>query len=212
MKNNQSTKGTKVAIYSRVSTTHKVQEHETQLKPLRDFCAANGWDIYREYTDNASAVNIAHRTAWQELLADAAECKFEAVLVYKLDRAFRSMEDMHDTLAAWESVGITFKSLREQIDTSTASGHVFIGILAAIFEYWLMENRERIKAGMERAARQGKKIGRPKVTDRQGFATRYKTILERLDSGELSRRKAAKELGIGYATFKRLLDSNFALT
>ena len=58
---------------------------------------------------------------------------------------------------------------------------------------------------MDRAARQGKKIGRPKVTDKQGFNTRYKMGLERLSSGNISRRRAAKELGIGYATLKRLL-------
>ena len=60
---------------------------------------------------------------------------------------------------------------------------------------------------MERAARQGKKIGWPRVTDRRGFHTRYKSILERLSAGEISRRRAAKELDIGYATLKRLIDS-----
>ena len=67
--------------------------------------------------------------------------------------------------------------------------------------------RERVKAGMDRARRQGKRIGRPKVTDRRGFKNRFGAILERLRSGELSRRKAAKELNIGYATLKRLLDA-----
>ena len=60
---------------------------------------------------------------------------------------------------------------------------------------------------MERARRQGKRIGRPKVTDRRGFKNRFGAVLERLRSGELSRRKAAKELNIGYATLKRLLDA-----
>ncbi len=59
-----------------------------------------------------------------------------------------------------------------------------------------------------RAAKQGHRIGRPRVTDREGFDTRYKTILERLRRGELSRRRAARELHIGYATLKRLLDGS----
>lgn len=66
-----------------------------------------------------------------------------------------------------------------------------------------------MKTGRERAAGQGKKIGRPRVTDRPGFSRRAKTILERLYAGELSRRRAAKELGIGYATLKRLLDGGY---
>ncbi len=53
------------------------------------------------------------------------------------------------------------------------------------------------------------KTGRPKVTDRLGFNNRFGDILERLASAQVSRNKAAKELGIGYATLKRLLDSNY---
>ena len=69
--------------------------------------------------------------------------------------------------------------------------------------------RERVKDSIDRGARQGKKIGRPRLTDRIGFKTRYKTILERLSAGDISRRRAAKELGIGYATLKRPLDTNW---
>jgi len=53
------------------------------------------------------------------------------------------------------------------------------------------------------------KTGRPKVTARPGFSYRFGDILERLASNQVSRNKAAKELGIGYATLKRLLDSNY---
>gem|GEM_PF-5047754 len=61
---------------------------------------------------------------------------------------------------------------------------------------------------MERPARE--RIGRPRVTrDRRGFEGRYKAVLERLTDGDISRRRAAKELGIGYATLKRLLDKDF---
>ena len=199
----------KVAIYARVSTSDKEQNPETQLLPLRDFCSAQGWEVYQEYVDQAPALDIAHRTAWRQLLDDAAKRKFTVVIVFKLDRAFRSVKHMHDTLYTWEVLGIAFKSLREQFDTSTAIGRLLLNLLAALAEFELELIRERVKAGMDRAARQGKKIGRPKVTDRRGFKTRYITILERLSAGDISRRRAAKELGIGYATLKRLLDEGF---
>ena len=201
----------RVAVYARVSTTDKEQDPETQLLPMRDFCQAQGWQIHREYVDKAPALDVAHRTAWRELLDDGTKRRFKVVLVFKLDRAFRSVKHMHDTLHTWEAVGIAFKSLREQFDTSTALGRLLLNLLASLAEFELELIRERVKAGMDRAARQGKKIGRPRVTDRRGFQTRYKTILERLSQGEISRRQAAKELGIGYATLKRLLDSNFAV-
>jgi len=68
-------------------------------------------------------------------------------------------------------------------------------------------HRDLVRAGMERARLQGKRIGRPKVTARQGFADTFAAVLGRLDRGVISRRKAADELAIGYATLKRLLDA-----
>lgn len=56
----------------------------------------------------------------------------------------------------------------------------------------------------------GRKTGRPRVTDRPGFLRRYKTVLEQLNAGEISRRGAARELDIGYATLKRMLDKKGA--
>ena len=54
---------------------------------------------------------------------------------------------------------------------------------------------------------QRRRVGRPKVTTRPGFWESFGAILERLRAGDISRRQAARELGIGYATLKRLLDS-----
>ena len=161
----------KIAIYARVSTSEKEQDPETQLMPMRDLCTAQGLEIYDEYKDHAPGNDLAHRVKWRDLLDDAAKKKFTMVLVFKLDRAFRSVKHMHDTLAAWDLVGVSFKSLREQFDTSTALGRLLLNLLAALAEFELEMIRERVKAGMYRA-----------------------------------RRNAAKELGIGYATLKRLLD------
>ena len=197
----------KVALYARVSTSDKDQQPETQLMSLRDQVAARGLDVFREYIDTVSANDLAHRTGWRQLLDDAAKKRFQVVLVFKLDRAFRSVKDMHDTLSAWEVVGVSFQSVREQFDTTTALGRLLLNILAALAEFELEMIRERVKAGMERARRQGHRIGRPKVIDRRGFKRRFGAILERLREGSISRRQAARELDIGYATLKRLLDA-----
>jgi hypothetical protein len=68
-------------------------------------------------------------------------------------------------------------------------------------------HRDLVKAGMERARQQGKRIGRPKVTERPQFAQRFASVVDRIGPTGLSRRQAAKELAIGYATLKRLLDA-----
>jgi len=199
----------KVAIYARVSTVDRDQDPDTQLFALRDFCSAQGWEIHKEYVDRASATDLTHRFAWRELLDDAAKRRLKTVLVFKLDRAFRSVRDMHNTLGAWEPMGVDFRSIREGFDTGTALGRLLMNLLASLAEFELELIRERVKAGMDRARRQGKQIGRPKVSAKRGFKSRYKAVLGRLNRAELSRRKAARELGIGYGTLKRLLDANY---
>jgi DNA invertase Pin-like site-specific DNA recombinase len=66
-----------------------------------------------------------------------------------------------------------------------------------------------MKLGMVKAGTKGSHIGRPRVTSRRGFGQRFDEFLELLNSGLISRRKAAKELKIGYATLKRLLDGHY---
>ena len=200
----------RVAAYARVSTADKDQDPETQLMALRDFCSARGWTVVREYVDHGvSGRDLVRRKQWRTLQDDAARRRFQAIVVFKLDRAFRSVKDLHDHLAAWDMIGVSFVCVRDSFDTSTPAGRLLMNMLAAVAEFELDLISERVKAGMDRARRQGKQIGRPKVTSRRGFATRSKTILEHVRGGDLSRRKAARELGIGYASLKRLLDSGY---
>jgi hypothetical protein len=68
-------------------------------------------------------------------------------------------------------------------------------------------HRDLVRAGMERTRQQGKRIGRPRVSERPEFNHRFAAVAERIALGKLSKRQAAEELNIGYATLKRLLDS-----
>ena len=70
-------------------------------------------------------------------------------------------------------------------------------------------HRDLVRAGMERARQQGKRIGRPRVSERPGFGREFTQVVERIGPGGISRRQAAKELNIGYATLKRLLEDQY---
>jgi transposase len=70
-------------------------------------------------------------------------------------------------------------------------------------------HRDLVLAGMEKARQQGKRIGRPRVTERPDFAVQFTSVIASIRPDGLSRRKAAKELGIGYATLKRLIDKHW---
>ncbi len=69
------------------------------------------------------------------------------------------------------------------------------------------DHRERVLAGMRHAWREGKRIGRPPVIERPGFPERFLAASKAMESGNLSRRQAANQLCIGYATLKRLIDA-----
>jgi DNA invertase Pin-like site-specific DNA recombinase len=197
----------KVALYARVSTDDKEQNPETQLLALRNFCTDMEWEISGEYVDMARAKDYKRRLQWQQLRKDARMRKFKIVLVFRLDRAFRSVRECLNTLEEWKERGIAFKSLREDvIDTSSSMGNFMIQVLAAVAELESSMISDRVTAGMARAKSQGKQLGRPPVTAQVGFHDHYKTILERLRFGDISKRKAAQELHIGYPTLKRLLD------
>jgi len=200
----------RIGIYSRVSTDDKSQDVNTQLLPLREFVSAQeGWTIHREYIDYASATDLAHRTSWRQLLEDGSKRRFDLLLVWRMDRAFRSVLDSATTLERLRTWGVGLRSYTEPwLDTTSPFGEALYYITVAYAQLERGILRERVKAGMERARKQGHRIGRPRVIDRKGFKSRFRAILNRIAQGEISRRGAAKELGIGYATLKGLLDAH----
>ena len=129
----------RAVAYIRVSSRDQGdgQSLDAQERLFRKLCKTRGWEIYRRYIDLASASDLAYRVQWRQLQDDGAKGRFKVVLVFKLDRAFRSVKHMHDTLAVWELVGVSFKSLREQFDTSTALGRLLLKLLAALAEFEL---------------------------------------------------------------------------
>ncbi len=198
----------RVALYARISTNDRNQDPETQLLALRDFARAQGWDVHAEYVDRAPANDPGHRTAWRALLDDAAKKRFRTVVVFRLDRAFRSVKHMHDTLSVWEAEQVDFRSLTEGFDTGTPLGRLLLNLLASLAEFELEVLRDRVHAGMARARRQGKRIGRPPIIERPEVARLWPTVELRILNGEISLREAAKLLRIGKTTVRRLLEKD----
>lgn len=151
----------KVAIYARVSTDDKNQNPETQLFALRKFCVNAGWEIYCEYVDRARAKDYKARMAWGRLLSDARMYRFNVVMVWKLDRAFRSVRECVNILADWQERNIKFKAItQEAIDTTTSMGKFVLQIMAATAELESSLIGDRVKSGIERRRAEGKAWGR----------------------------------------------------
>ena len=155
-----------VAIYARVSTDDKDQNPATQLMALNDYCRRQEWKIFDVYVDVAPAGDMARRYRWKYLLEQASRKLFDIVLVYRLDRAFRSMLEGVNTLESLRGWKVGFRSYSEpQIDTTTPLGEAMFHISAA----WAQLERgilaERVADGMRRAKAQGIHVGRPRVID-----------------------------------------------
>ena len=150
-----------IALYARVSTKDQGQELETQLQPLRDWVAAQGRgdELYNTYTDQASGGDL-DRPGWQSLTNDWRTGIIDTVAVLRLDRAFRSVVDMHNVLAELEGRGIRFAAITQPIDTGTPVGKLLITVLGGVAEFERDMISERVKEGLARAKRQGIKLGR----------------------------------------------------
>jgi DNA invertase Pin-like site-specific DNA recombinase len=152
----------KAALYARVSTSLKYdrQDPATQLLPLRDFCLKRGWEISRQYVDDISAVK--RRRAYDELMADARRGRdYSIIVVVRLDRIFRSVEEFVSTARRLDQWGIRFVCTDQPIDTdhNDPAGRLLMTIIAAVAEFERALISERVKAGIARVRAQGKAWG-----------------------------------------------------
>lgn len=149
------------AIYARVSTDED-QRPEVQTAALRRFCEEYGWRTPTIYVDTASAADMKGRKAWQELVNDAMAGRFDVLVVWKLDRTFRSVLHAANTLELLRRCGIDFVSYQERvIDTTSPYGEFLFHIFAAFAELERQTIRMRVKAGIEHSRKAGTKSGRP---------------------------------------------------
>src|ERR1035437_6625859 len=151
----------RVARYARVSTLNG-QHPEMQLADLREYASRRGWQIAGEYVDEGVSGSKESRPELNRLMADAQRRKFDIVLVWKIDRFGRSLRHLVNALADLDSYGVTFASLKDNLDLSTPSGRLMFQIIGAMAEFERALIQERVKAGLHNARRNGKKLGSPR--------------------------------------------------
>jgi len=136
------------------------------------------------------------RPALDALLRDARRRRFDCVVVLRLDRLGRNLKHLITTLDELAALGVSFVSLGEGLDATTAAGRLQMAVLGAIAEFERERIRERVLAGLQRAKAQGQRFGR-----------RRKTALpEGLPRG-LTVRSAAAQWGVSKSTAARWLAS-----
>lgn len=186
-----------VALYARVSTSNGHQDPQMQLRELREYVERRGWVIIEEYIDTVSGAKDS-RPAFNRLMADAHRGRFDAVLVWKLDRFGRSLRHLVNALAELEALGVAFISLRDNLDLSTPSGRLMFQIIGAMAEFERALIQERVKAGLRNARAKGKRLGRPRV------AVNVKELSILREQG-LSWAQITNETGVSKGTARRAL-------
>jgi len=185
-----------IALYARVSTFNGHQDPEMQLRELREYAALRSWKIAGEYVDHGVSGSKESRPALNRMMADAHSRKFDAVLVWKIDRFGRSLKHLVNSLADLAAYRVAFISLRDNLDLSTPSGRLMFQIIGAMAEFERALIQERVKAGLRNARAKGKKLGRP-----QRIVNVDKIALLRAQG--LPWRAISDELGVGLATLYR---------
>lgn len=154
-----------VAIYTRVSTTDQAREGhslEEQEKRLRAMCEANGYTVYKVYTDaGISGKSAENRPAYQKMLRDMKKGKFNLIVAFKMDRLSRSIIDFEEFFNEIKKYGCGVELLCEKIDTSGAAGMMFARILGIFAQFERELIQERTLVGVESAVNKGHFGGKP---------------------------------------------------
>lgn len=186
----------RVGLYARVST-HDQQTLPMQLGAMREFAARRGWEVAVEVQDVGSGASTRPRR--DELLRAARRREVDAILVWRLDRWGRSLVDLVTTLQELTATKVGFVSLSEALDLTTPGGRALAGMLAVFAEFERDILRDRVRAGLAQAKKEGRKLGRPVTTSHLGGQARA------LAADGLSKSEIARRLKVGRTSVRRLL-------
>jgi len=190
----------KTAIYVRVSTDK--QEVENQLQPLLDFANKRGLEVYKIYKDIATGKS-SNREEFNIMISEAHQKKFDAILVWSLDRLSR--EGMVKTVYLLEhlsNIGVNVISYTEPyLDTSNElARNILLAVVSTLAKAERERISERTKAGLERLKKQGKKLGRPPIPEN----TREEIV--KLRKEKLSLREIGETLGVSHTLVSQVLN------
>jgi DNA invertase Pin-like site-specific DNA recombinase len=180
--------------YARVSTT------EQHLDLQRDALRKAGVAPKDIYTDKVTGVT-AERPGLTQALSHLRQG--DTFIVWRLDRLGRSLKHLIETVTELKNQGIAFKSLTENIDTSTATGNLVFQIFGALAEFERNLITERTVAGLDAARARGRTGGRPRRNPSSGRVAMAKRLYR---DPSISIPEILKTLNISKATLYRWLN------
>ncbi len=149
----------RVATYARVSTQEQAVEGtslEHQSDQLASYCESRGYQVVQKYVDPGYTGKDANRPGLKRLLGDASLGLFSKVVVYRMDRLARNLRLLLEIEDKLKESGVSFHSVSEMFDTSTASGRHFLQMLGMVGEWERETIIERTKAGRLQRYKEGR--------------------------------------------------------
>jgi putative DNA-invertase from lambdoid prophage Rac len=186
----------RAAIYARVST-HDQQTLGLQVDAMASYIKDRGWGVERRIEEVGSGAR--DRPERTSLLKAARRREIDVVVVWRLDRWGRSLADLVVTLRELIELGVGFISLTEALDLTTPTGRAMAGMLSVFAEFEREILRERVRAGIAQARKEGRPHGRPRTA-----SLKVNEIL-RLKAERMSHSEIARRLGIGRTSVRRIL-------
>ena len=190
----------KVCFYVRVSTDK--QTTENQINALREVAERSRYDIVKIYSDSgiSGSKGREDRPGLQEMMKDAINRKFEIVMCWSIDRLGRSVTHLIEIMNELNELKIDMFFSQQSIDTQTSSGKMIFGIFSSLASFEREMIRDRVMAGLDRARKNGVKLGRPSSVN-DGIRN---AVLILKDRG-VGVRETCRKLGIGCATYYNLV-------
>jgi DNA invertase Pin-like site-specific DNA recombinase len=199
------TASTRVAFYCRVSTP--TQSTHNQRHDLERVAATRGWNIVAQFSDDgiSGAKDRSERPALNALIKAATRGEFDLLAVWSIDRLGRSLQHLVETVNELRSVGVDLYIHQQALDTSTPAGKLAFSVFGALAEYERELIRERVRAGLDRAKRNGTKLGRPTNLNQS-----VRAAIIALRAKDHPIRKIASQLKVGTGTVYRVLQDSEA--
>jgi len=152
---NKTTKITKAAIYMRISDDKAGDELgvKRQREDAEKLCSTRGW-IATPYEDNDQSAKVADkRPAFRQLLADVESGEIGAVVAWSLDRLARNARDRLALVEACQRHGVVIALVQgSDMDPTTASGRMVIGVLGEVAQMEIeLKGERQIRAARQRA-------------------------------------------------------------
>lgn len=142
--------------YLRVSTKEQAEGYSiaAQREANTSYIAAQGWNVVDEFVDAGESARTADRPNLRAMLERVAEGDIDVIVVHKIDRLARNLEDHVAIRAALRKSGVRFASVTENIEES-ASGRLVEGIHALMAEFYSANLAAEVKKGLSQKAKQG---------------------------------------------------------